>query len=45
MGVAEALRDLEHGVVHLLQGIDAFLELDVVGWQLGLSVVRQYAAS
>lgn len=31
------VRDLEHGVVHLLQRVHALLELDVVGGQLGLS--------
>lgn len=29
-------RNSQHLLVNLLQGIDALLELDVVGWELGL---------
>jgi hypothetical protein len=30
------IRDLEHLLVHLLQSIDSLLQLNVVGWELGL---------
>ena len=30
------VRDLKHGVVNLLQGIDSLLKLNVVWWELGL---------
>jgi hypothetical protein len=33
----EAVRDLEHGRVHLFQRIDALLKLNVVRRELGLS--------
>lgn len=36
------LRDLQHSIVHLLQGIDALLELNVVRGELGLSQHRQH---
>lgn len=35
-GLSGVVRDLEHGCVHLLQGIDSLLELDVVWRELGL---------
>jgi hypothetical protein len=37
MGTWEAVRDLKHGRVHLLQRIHALLELDVVRRELSLS--------
>lgn len=30
------IRDLEHGIVHLLQRIDALLELDIIRGELSL---------
>jgi hypothetical protein len=37
LDIKGAIRDLEHGRVHLLQRIHALLELDVVWRELGLS--------
>lgn len=36
----DCIRDLEHSVVDLLQGIDSLLELDVVRRELGLLHLR-----
>jgi hypothetical protein len=37
LGMQGAVRDLKHGRMHLLQRIDALLELDVVRGELSLS--------
>lgn len=37
------LRNLEHLLVDLLQGVDTLLELDVVRWKLGLGAAVSYA--
>jgi hypothetical protein len=47
VGERHVVRDLEHARVHLLQGIDTLLELNVVGRELGLpcAIVNMLSAA
>lgn len=39
--MVQSVRDLKKLLMHLFQGIDALLELDVVWWELSLDTMFQ----